>query len=384
MISQPDFQAALLRGLRDTGTAGTLTVAGGRLVSSINLDGELLRTYQDPLAPIAGTALPFRVCDLYADKLSLNEAFPNCQLYWPLDMRNAAVAQCIDLLQRYGAGFTNVRRLGPMLGPVRIALPPLDHPATAEDVQKGLAIFSLGAKARMVPMPPLPVRASWITLMDNPVSTGFANPDGTQIIKPVYHNEGRVFQAEEIEVGGRWERFYGFVGRYHLAKVPGAEIEFPARGWIACNDSLDCQVRAPGATADQEIYSFLFTKASSQQPIIFTLNIRNRKGSDQTVDGKWVQTAMTFSLRYSPTPPQQQRGQEMVNQAATWEEVPIIWRGAGLKPDAQKILHPAQEFVAAKIDLRDLGKIDRPGIYQLVMHLPNGKSASANCGVDLP
>ena len=40
------------------------------------------------------------------------------------------------------------------------------------------------------------------------------------------HTEGKVFQAEEVLVDGRWERFCGFVGPYHLAKVPATEIKF--------------------------------------------------------------------------------------------------------------------------------------------------------------
>ena len=38
---------------------------------------------------------------------------------------------------------------------------------------------------------------------------------------------GRVWQAEEVREGDRWRRYYGFVGRHALARVPAEEIEFP-------------------------------------------------------------------------------------------------------------------------------------------------------------
>ena len=42
-----------------------------------------------------------------------------------------------------------------------------------------------------------------------------------------YNRRGAIWQAEETFVNGRWERFFGFVGRYQLEKVPATELEFP-------------------------------------------------------------------------------------------------------------------------------------------------------------
>ena len=38
---------------------------------------------------------------------------------------------------------------------------------------------------------------------------------------------GRIWQAEEVREGDRWRRFYGFVGRHALTRVPAEEVEFP-------------------------------------------------------------------------------------------------------------------------------------------------------------
>ena len=53
---------------------------------------------------------------------------------------------------------------------------------------------------------------------------------------------GLVWQAEEVREGDRWRRYYGFVGRHALTRVPAEEIEFPApwrQGWAPLSTDLD-------------------------------------------------------------------------------------------------------------------------------------------------
>ncbi len=40
-----------------------------------------------------------------------------------------------------------------------------------------------------------------------------------------FDREGRIWQAEEVLIQGRWKRFYGFVGNHIIAKVPAEDIE---------------------------------------------------------------------------------------------------------------------------------------------------------------
>ena len=43
--------------------------------------------------------------------------------------------------------------------------------------------------------------------------------------REAYDREGVLWQAEEVLAGGKWQRYYGFVGRHIIAKVPAEEIE---------------------------------------------------------------------------------------------------------------------------------------------------------------
>ena len=42
-----------------------------------------------------------------------------------------------------------------------------------------------------------------------------------------HDQDGLVWQAEEVWKDGKWVRYYGFVGRHVVAKVPAAEVELP-------------------------------------------------------------------------------------------------------------------------------------------------------------
>ena len=42
-----------------------------------------------------------------------------------------------------------------------------------------------------------------------------------------YDISGKIWQAEEVQVNGKWQRYYGFAGRHQLEEVPASEIVFP-------------------------------------------------------------------------------------------------------------------------------------------------------------
>ena len=178
-----------------------------------------------------GVDLPFRVCDFLAWKVSSLDGAPACDLYWPEDRRDRAVAACIAYLKRYGDRFTADPPRGERDFPgkkAHLAFPALDRPATREDVREGRAIFSLEGQGevRPVTLADLPIKARWVTLKDFPTIREMG--DGT--VHREYEQDGWIWQAEEVRKGDRWERFYGFVGPHVIARAPAAEIELrPAR-----------------------------------------------------------------------------------------------------------------------------------------------------------
>jgi hypothetical protein len=92
------------------------------------------------------------------------------------------------------------------------------------------------------------MKAKWITLKDYPRASATWNSKTKKSVQHIsYHQDGHVWQAEEVLVDGQWQRFFGFVGRYCVAKVPAEEIEFPGvYSWNRLSGGLDCSVLPPG------------------------------------------------------------------------------------------------------------------------------------------
>jgi hypothetical protein len=117
----------------------------------------------------------------------------------------------------------------PDADPCRMIFPKLDHPATEADVTAANAIFSLGAgSVRVVTRPSWPAKAKWITNKNYPLQVQGETDAKTGVTKyfDEFNNQGFVWQAEEIQVDGKWKRYYGFVGAHAVAKVAAEEIEF--------------------------------------------------------------------------------------------------------------------------------------------------------------
>jgi hypothetical protein len=206
------------------GTSGHVEVPG----TGLGLDAPP----EDPLHPAAGTTLPLRQCDFYAWQLSCMPGFPECEPYWPEAKRDETIAACAAYLQKYGS-YYQPAAADPMFGfrgGAQLVLPPLDHPATARDVAEGRAIFSLEGQgeSRVVKTVHLPQNAQWKTYKGAGLTGGRAtNPKtGKDEMTVRYLQDGTVWQAEEVLKDGKWQRYYGFVGRYCLARVPSAELEF--------------------------------------------------------------------------------------------------------------------------------------------------------------
>ncbi len=230
------FRKDLQLGLRDRTPIGTarimrdgwceLTVDDGW----IGGDNSFLKS--DPLAPPRGTKVRFRICDLYAHTLAKLPGTPRCGLYWPEAARDRACAECAELLARYGDRYrdesdpTAAARWSPG-DETRMTFPPLDRPATREDVAAGRSIFFLEGERRVVKLPPLPLAAKWSGLRDRQLLTGGVDPKtGKPAQIPVWDQEGEIWQAEEVNERGAWRRYYGFVSHYRMSRVPAGEMQF--------------------------------------------------------------------------------------------------------------------------------------------------------------
>jgi hypothetical protein len=239
MLGVAPFQTHVLRNLDDTTNAGTLKIdprGGGEIKLARVLSGMYVRNNADPLLPDKGPELPIRVCDWYAWKLSFLEGTPLFELYWPLQKRDAALVSMRQFIRQYGARFAyNADQAMlweyPSTPQARMTFPLLDHPASEDDVEAGRAIFSLPADLprRAVKLDQRPIKARWVTLQDYPQTIQFYDPGTRQSgTKTEYDQSGVVWQAEEVLENGKWERYYGFVGHYIVARAPADQIVLTA------------------------------------------------------------------------------------------------------------------------------------------------------------
>jgi hypothetical protein len=181
------------------------------------------------LARLEAKEQTLRVCDIYAQTLNRFEGAPTFAAYWPEDRRDAAIAALIAFVDRWGDCFRvlpnlSFDRFRDPFYPPRFHLPKLDHTATPDDVKQARAIFSLQdgkSEVRLAELPMFPQMARWKTLDKFPIRYRGQKDGPTE-----YDRAGYIWQAEEVLIDGKWQRYYGFVGNHTIAKVTAAEIEF--------------------------------------------------------------------------------------------------------------------------------------------------------------
>lgn len=230
------FRKDLQLGLRDRTPIGTARITrDGWCEMTVDdgwIGGDRSFLKSDPLAPPRGTKVRFRICDLYANTLAELSGTPRCGLCWPEAARDRACAECAELLARYGDRYrdesdaTTAARWFPG-DETRMTFPPLDRPATREDVAAGRAIFSLEGERRIVKLPSFSLAAKWSKLRDRQFLTGGVDPKTGKGVQTLAWDEGgEIWQAEEVNERGQWRRYYGFVSRYRICRVPAGELQF--------------------------------------------------------------------------------------------------------------------------------------------------------------
>jgi len=401
LLGVDPFRKLVLAGLDDRRETGSVVVdAAGKVAVRLDEGTTMFpnRPAGDPLGPAPGTAMPLRLADLYCWTLQGLSGAPRCELTWPEARRDEAIAASAGFLRQYGPRFRYVQAAGPPDEPYPpparhpqavLAFDRLDRPATPDDARAGRAVFSLGtAEARTWPLPAYPMRARWTSLeVPNDDPDLMMNPPGKGRRSAQYEmlQGGLVWQAEEALQGGRWRRYYGFVARHALARVPAEEVEFPEEwgaGWVELAAGIDARVVPPGGQADA---TRVVTRAVPPGgPLPFEVWLRNRRGVETTAPADWagrdggpsLREGVAVRLFREPEGPALARGEPRA-----WEEITarLVRRLPADGP--ARALAPAEAFRAIRLDLRDLFAADRPGRYRLEVAAADLKRADGTTGV---
>jgi hypothetical protein len=364
LLCVPEFREAVLSALADKAPAGKAGPSGTdsmRYTMPSGASGSLGAIPPDAEAPRdAAAEVEFRVCDFIAWKLSRIDGAPRLALYWPEPRRDAAVAESIAYLRRYGRNLSPKSLDGSPGFPherAYLRFPILGQPATAEDVREARAIFSLEGEGdvRAAAMPSrFPIRAL-------PSTGAAAAPDAAGRVD---RREGWVWQAEEVLRDGRWERSYGFAGPGTIARLPASEIAFPDSNYRsgASPRGLGVQVRRSDTT--QPSYT-------SGGPVLVTFLLRNGLGVDRTAPTE-------FTRPSADGKPALRRGIDLLlfdlpsdlvgstSARAAGPEARKPTRTARFDPgDAFRTLAPTESFEAMSLDLNDWFGPLAPGSYRL-------------------
>ena len=344
--------------------------------------------------------LRLRMADMACEALEQLEGIPRFKKPWPIAKRDEAIAATVAYLTRYGERFREnaaarairAREPGfPNHEGAILAFDPLDRPATAADVAEGRAIFSLdgaGAEVRHVALPTFPMSARWTKLevfADDPPFMSVTNDKGNNHPYIEGMQTGRVWQAEEVREGDRWRRFYGFVGRHALTRVPAEEVEFPA-SWSLGRWRVSADLDARILVEERD--------AAATGPIPIEVQFRNHRGVETTAPADLVRPADgAFTIREgiafrlvrvsdkpSPRDPFAGRQGDAPESPFSPEEIAARPIARHPKTTASQPLAPAGEASAFRIDLQALFPVDRPGRYRLEITFDDLKGADGSPG----
>jgi hypothetical protein len=337
----------------------------------------------DPLRPKPGTKMPIRLADFCAFTLQNLGGLARFEYYWPEAKRDELIAATAAFLRRYGARLRDSESAGLPAEPFPssrraaqavLAFDPLDHAATPDDVREGRALFSLApAEGRRWAMPAFPLKARWTALEvpdDDPGLRGFGTVKQPRAQIEMLQG-GTVWQAEEAREGGRWRRYYGFVGRHVRARVPAEEVEFPApwdSGWHPVSGEFDGRLIPPGGFDDGT--RVVRRGVSQADPLEVEVWLRNRRGFDAVAPTDWVRTGEGISVREGVTvrlyrladPPAAGR---VPGQEAPAEKELTARKARRHSGGPSQALTPTASVRVLQLDLRQLFPVEAAGRYRV-------------------
>ncbi len=381
LLGLKSFRDQMLRGLADQTPYGTLTIhAGHRAEYSENHGRSAIPSGETHLAPV-GTVLTLRTCDRYAYQISRLQGAPAIEDYWPQADRDRAVKSCTEFLRRYGGRLRYDEKYpfaDDFPSPAcHLTFPLLDHPATTKEAGSLHAIFTLENRGerRLVKSLTLPVKAKWITLRKYPWDQGYYDPaKGEGGVRIAFLQNSWVWQAEEVRINGKWQRYYGVVGPHEVEKVAAAQIEFPAEPswvWASLSAGADCQLELPTAELRARGAAVLADKS----PLTVRLSLRNRSGMPQHLPTQFVIKSVDGTLAIRPgisitLRRLHESDETRMQEVDSGTPVPnkALSRLASNLTGEQKLVESADSFEACKFDLRDCFDLTQPGRYRLQLH----------------
>lgn len=384
LLGIKSFRDQVLRGLADQTPYATITIRANHEIETktqsgngSSLSSSSVELGEAHIAP-EGTSMPLRNCDKYAYQISLIQGAPDVQNYWPQADRDAAIKACSEFLVSYAPSlrYNEKYQFGddfPMKQACHLTFPPLGHPASLAETRSHCAIFSLEGQGdrRLFKLPDVPMKATWVALKKYPFNQqSFDTVKNQSIVTKAFHQESWVWQAEEVQVNGVWQRYYGVVGPHEIARVPASEIEFPRDwwDWPSLPGGTDCRIQF---SEDATVTTNAGGIFALGKPVPIHLLFRNRLGVSQNIPTQWaaysaegklaIRPGLSINLRrLSDTSGPREEGTDAGS--------PVDGKPLAILSDRlveNRMVNTNNSFEAAAIDLRDCFDLTKPGRYHV-------------------
>jgi hypothetical protein len=362
LLRFPSFRATIAEMLGDKTVIGTVKVEDWQIDihKGNRTEGRSLSSADAP----AGYEGPVRLCDYVADRSSTGViGAPRFELYWPEARRDATVAAMAEFLRDHGPLIRGYGRRHAW-----VAFPQRKQPATRAEAAKHDAVFSLEGlgPTRIVDLPQTPTAGKWVTHRDLPIRQRFIR-EGKLAVERGFFQDGFIVQAEEVQINGRWQRYYGFEGANRIAKVPAQEIEFVAndyyryRRWLRFTGKFEARLAPPKGMVDPDELGPPRRLLGKSIPV--RLTVRNAAALPESVPD--FSRHIQLKAWYSPAIiARQGMLVPAADQDAGWHDV-AAKAGEFSQVIVGRKLNPGEELTIADIDLSAWFDLNRPGFYRV-------------------
>ena len=329
--------------------------------------------------PAAGIPPGTRTCDVWTAALSDIPGFPCCYLDDPLPVRDRAVNQALYILQRLLGWFRSAtvpqaqaRLLHAFVltaEQIQYRPPTLDHPATADDVAEGRAIFTVAGAS-----------AAWdvrcVHGIDPAWDWRWTACPGPPVLyqggeRRHRDDEGSVVQVEDVRVGHHWQRWAGLVLPHAILRVPAEQLELaPSDGEMDLGEGWRISW---GVKRGTPIDITGVPRFSRDSPPRIVLRVRNGLLKDQALPRRLADPARGWWSRLAPAVYRRSLNgpcdrSEPVDAEHGWRPVRTLLPMSSPIPlvDAQKA-PPGTTLPDESVDLSVWFDCAEPGTYALAL-----------------
>ena len=187
-----------------------------------------------------------------------------------------------------------------------------------------------------------------------------ATGESTEML--TYDQSGLIWQAEEVSLHGKRQRYYGFIGRNVICKIPAEEVELPGGwSWRLLGAGVEGQIVITGKDGKPGPFA-------ASEPLTVAIRLRNCRGVENHLPVSLGDPVLAGTVVLRQRLPAQR--DEKTTELATLSTSAF---SALTGTPRQKTVAPAEELTVATFPLTQLGFKLAPSRYYLELRISAGE-----------